>query len=48
MGNSEFKLMSAGTIAGAWFGAAIGGIDQQVISLAILTGLDYLTGMYAA
>ncbi|MPL58592.1 hypothetical protein SDC9_04126 [bioreactor metagenome] len=40
--------MSVGAVAGAWFGTAIGGIDQQVISLAILSGLDYLTGMYAA
>lgn len=45
---TEIKLMSVGAIAGAWFGAAIGGIDQQVICLFALTTLDYITGMYAA
>lgn len=45
---TEIKLMSVGAIAGAWFGAAIGGIDQQVVSLFALTGVDYATGMYAA
>lgn len=45
---TEIKLMSAGAIVGAWFGAAIGGIDQQVICLFVLTTLDYASGMYAA
>lgn len=40
--------MSIGAVAGAWFGSAIGGIDQQVCSLFFLTLTDYITGLYAA
>lgn len=46
--STEYKIMSVGAVAGAWFGTAIGGVDEQVMALAVLSGLDYLTGMYAA
>lgn len=45
---SELKLMALGSLTGAFFSVAVGGMDQQITNLVYLVITDYTTGMIAA
>lgn len=45
---SELKVMAAGSIFGACFAVAVGGMDKQIWALIGFVVADYVTGMWAA
>jgi len=44
---SELRILALGSVFGAFFSAAVGGTDQQVMNLVYLVITDYVTGLMA-